>query len=136
MASPTTAVADVSSPGRAVSGVRSALDGIRLPSQSERVAQQQRQRLDRRDRIGDALARNVGRGAVDRLVQAQIPAVFVALCTQRRARHQAHGACQRCCFIREDVPKKIVRDHHVERRGPVQQVHRQRIGENRRELHV
>src|SRR6185295_6726604 len=36
----------------------------------ERVAQHQRRRQDRRQRIGDALARDVGRGTVDRLVQA------------------------------------------------------------------
>ena len=88
--------------------------------------------------IGLAMPRpgDVGRGAVDRLVQAAVAVVPVARFAERGAGHQAHRASQHGGLVGEQVAEQVVGDHHVELGWPIQQVHGQRVGQDRQELDV
>ena len=87
--------------------IDSAFDGISRCIRVEGVAEQHRCREDGGTGIGDALARNVRGGAVDRLVEARHLA-------DGSGRHHANGAAQDGCFIAQDIPKEVARDDDVE----------------------
>src|SRR5690606_14343597 len=91
------------------------LHADRLRLQPQRVAQQQGRAEDRADRVGDALAGDVGGRAVDRLVQSR------RAFAQRRGRQQAHRAGQHRGLVGEDVAEQVLGDDHVVGARPRQQ---------------
>src|SRR3546814_5856467 len=72
------------------------------------MTQQQRERQDHRQRIGDARARNVRRAAVDRLVQPQL-AVAQRCRGEQPDRSDAHRR-----LIGENIAEQIAGDNDVE----------------------
>ena len=86
-----------------------ALDDVGLAREPERVPEQHRRAEDRADRIRDALAGDVGRRAVDRLVET---ARSVA---ERRAREEPERPGEHGRFVGEDVAEHVLGDDHVER---------------------
>ena len=81
-----------------------AFDRNRFGFEAERMAQQQRGAEDRAAGIGDALAGDVGRRAVDRLVQAD------ASVAERSRRQQAQRAGQHRRLVGEDVAEHVLGD--------------------------
>ena len=71
------------------------------------IAQEHRRREDRPERVRDALARDVGRTAVNRLKQARARA-------DGRGRHQPDRAADHRRLIGEDVTEEIARHDHIE----------------------
>ena len=80
--------------------------------------------------IGDALAGDVGRRAVDRFVQ---PARAVA---ERGRGQQAERAGQHRGLVGQDVAEHVLGDRHVEVARAADQVHRRRVDQHVLELHV
>ena len=107
-----------------------ALDRVGKVAALERIAQHHRRRQDRRQRIGDVLARDVGRRAVHRLVQP------LAIVRERRGRQHADRAREHRRRVGEDVAEHVARHHDVELRGRAHELHRRRVDEQVRELDV
>ncbi len=116
-ASPTSRVVKRLALPAAMSGVRAPASIARIAAassasasfvSSERVTQQHRDAEDRAVRIRDALAGDVRRGAVDRLVQAAL-----RVAERRRGQH-AERARQHRGFVGEDVAEHVLGDQHVE----------------------
>ncbi len=80
------------------------------------VAQNQRAGEDCAERIGEALAGDVGRGAVDRLIQIDFAA------DGGRGQH-AQRAGDDAGLVGENVAEEILREHHVEVARLVHEVH-------------
>ena len=78
-------------------------------SRDERVPQQHRRAQDGRVGIGDAASGDVGRRAVDGLVQAAAPA-----CAERGGGQQAQRAGQHRGLVGEDVAEHVLGDDDVE----------------------
>ncbi len=73
---------------------------------------------DRADRVGDALAGDVRRRAVDRLVEAG------AALAERRGRQHAQRAGQHRRLVGQDVAEHVLGDDDVEARGVGDEPHR------------
>ena len=107
------------------------LDRRGLGLESERVPQQHRRAEDRAERIGDAAARDVGRRAVDRFVQADA--------SSRRATPTAAGPSEPASIDASSVrmsPNMFSVSDHVEAGGPAQQVHRGGVDQHVLEPHL
>ena len=117
-----------------MAGVENRLDRVahllRRGERTERVLEQHRGREDRGERIRDVPAGDVGRRAVNRLVEAD-PARAE---TGRRQHPHRSGDLRR--LVREDVAEEILGDDHVEARRIAHQQHRARIDELVGERHV
>ena len=94
------------------------------------MAQHQRGGQDHADRVGDPLARDVGRRAVHGLEQRR------AVAAQRGGREHAERAGEHRRLVGEDVAEHVLGDDHLEvaRRGD--QLHRARVDEDVLELDV
>ena len=66
-----------------------------------------------------------------RLLESQLIVDESWAVAQRGGRQQAHRAREHRSLVGEDVAEHVLRDHHVEVRGPAQQVHRGRIDDDR-----
>ena len=97
-----------------------ALDRARLGFERERVAQQQRDRADRADRVGDVLPGQRRRRPVDRLVEAGAVA-------EARRRQHAERAGDRAGFVRQDVAEQVLGDHDVVAARIEGEVHREGV---------
>src|SRR5690606_25532778 len=75
---------------------------------------------NRAERIGDALAGDVRRGAVNRLEQARAVA-------EAGAGEQADRAGQHGCGVGEDVAEQVRGHHDVETFWGADQIHRRRV---------
>src|SRR5215467_3967935 len=105
------------------------VDPVRVLAHVERVPQQHPRREDGRDGIGHALPRNVGGGAVHRLVEGD------AAPQARRGQH-AHGAGEDGRLVRKDVPEGVLRHDGVEVRRLVHEGHGAAVHEHVLELHL
>ena len=102
---------------------------------AEREAQQHRRRQDRADRVGDVLAGDVGRGAVDRLVQPERAVRRPAL-PERRRRQHAEAPGQDRGLVGQDVAEQVLGDDDIEVGRPPDEEHRARVDELVAERHV
>src|SRR6185295_386881 len=89
---------------------------------SEEV-EHQRTRPDLADRIRNALARDVGRGAMNRLEQRRI----LALRIEVRRRGNADRAAHRGAEIRQDVAEEVRADDDVEAFGTLDEMRAQDV---------
>ena len=80
------------------------------------MAQHHRRRQDRRHRIGLALPGNIGRGAVDRFIEAEGAMIGLTL-AQRGARQQTNRTHRSARQIGEDIAEQVARQHHAEAVG-------------------
>lgn len=83
----------------------------------QRIAQQHGCREDRAHRVGDSLAGDVRRTAVNRLVEARARA-------DGGRRHHADGAADDGRLVGEDVAEEVARDDDIELRRTDGQLHR------------
>ncbi len=83
----------------------------------ERVAQHHRHRKDGGERIGDALAGDIRRGAVDRFVEA------LAFFVERRRGQHADRAGEHRRLIRKNIAEQVAGDDHVELLRVTNQLH-------------
>ena len=88
------------------------------PARSERIAQHHRGGEDGGERIGLALPGDIGRGAVDRLVQPLARAI------ERGGGQHADRPGAHARLIRQDIAEQIAGDDHVELAGVAHQLHR------------
>src|SRR6266545_4459509 len=105
------------------------VDPVGVGALVERVAQQHGRREYGRDRVGHALARDVRRRPVDRLVET--PAA-----TKARRRQHAHGAGQDGGLVGQDVAEGVLGHDGVEVRRLVHERHRAVVHEHVLELHL
>ncbi len=84
----------------------------------------------RRVGICDALAGDVGRGAVNRFVHAELAR------TERGRGQQAERTGQHRCFVRQNVAEHVLGEDHVEARRLADQVHCCRVDQHVLELDV
>ncbi len=96
------------------------------------MIQQHPRRQDRRQRIRDALAGNVRRGAMHRLEHARKRPLRIDVGAGR----QSHAAGDDGAEVGQDVAEEIAGDHHVERLRLAHEIHGRRIDEQRAGLHV
>src|SRR3546814_2612530 len=96
------------------------LDPRRARLVAARMAQQHRERQDHRQRIGDALARDVGRAAVDGLIQPLLAFAERSRCKQPD-RPDAHRR-----LIGQYVAKEVAGDDDVELARIADKLHRDR----------
>ena len=111
------------------------LDQVRRLSEAEGIAQRHAERADHGDRIGDSLAGDVGRRAVDGLIHRLALAIGVGRAERGRRQH-AQRAGEHGGHVRQHVAEQIVGDDHVELLGPAHELHAERVGEHVLELDV
>ena len=110
--------------GPLVASTRSIAPTIRSwPARRAEMIEHQRPRPDRADRVGDPLAGDVGRRAVDRLEHRRVLAFRVDVAARRDAQAAGHGRAE----IREDVAEEIRRHDHVDARRIGDHPRRQRV---------
>ena len=97
----------------------------------EPVAQHHRDREEGREWVGDALAGDVGRRAVDRLVHARA----ALLAEARRGQHPERAGEHRR-LVAEDVAEHVLGQDHVEARRLRDELHRRVVDEQVVELDV
>ena len=86
------------------------------------------------DRVGDALASDVGGGSAGGFVHAEVESV-VTLASERGRGQHAERAGDHCHFIREDVAEEVFGHQHIEGSGASDQLHRGVVDIHVRELH-
>ena len=112
-------------------GVDRGLDARRVLRAAEAVAQHHRRREEGRERVGDALAGDVGRRAVDRLEEARL-----ALGAEARRGQHSQRAGQHRRLVAEDVAEEVLGDDHVEVGRARDELHRRVVDQQVVELDV
>jgi hypothetical protein len=95
------------------------------------VAQHHRRGEEHRERVGDPLAGDVGRRAVDGLEHARAAGL-----AERRAREQADRAGEHRRLVAEDVPEHVLGKDHLEVTRRRDELHRRVVDEHVLELDV
>ena len=98
-------------------------DRLRILIEVETVPKQHRRAQDRAERVCDSPACDVGRRAVDGLVDAE------RALAERRAREQPERAGQDRALVREDVAEHVAAHDDVERRRVGDESHGRRVDE-------
>ena len=98
--------------------LNSGFDGVCLGLETERVAQHHRARQDGRDRVRDALARDVRRGAVDRLIHT------LAALIHRGGRQHTDGAGDHGSLIGQNIAEQVAGYDNVELTRIADELHR------------
>ena len=98
--------------------LNSGFDGICLVLEAERVAQHHRARQDGRDRVRDALARDVRRGAVDRLIHT-LAALVHGGGRQHTDRAGDHGS-----LIGQNIAEQVAGYDNIELTRIADELHR------------
>ena len=80
--------------------------------------------------VRHALACNVGRRTVDRLVQPARMAVTIQVRAKAGAGQQTHAAGQHAGLVGQDVTEQVLSQHHVVGRWPADQMHRHRVDQD------
>ena len=112
------------------------VDQVGFLAHVERIAQRHAERGDHGDRVGNALAGDVGRRAVHRLVQRlALAGLRIDLAERGRGQH-AERAGQHRGDVGEHVAEQIVGDDDVELLRPAHELHAAGIGELMLELDV
>ena len=111
------------------------LDETGLLRHVERVAQHHREGQNAGERVGDALAGDVRRAAVHRLVERLAPAARVGRAERGRGQH-AERARQHRRAIRQHVAEQIAGDDDVELLRLAHELHRAIIGVHERQLDI
>ena len=111
------------------------LDNVGILAEIEGVAKHHGVGERLGDGIGQALARDVGRAAMDGLIERLAPAGRVGR-TERGRGQEAQRSGQHRRFIRQDVAEQVVGDDDVEIARRAQQLHGERVGVHVLELHV
>ncbi|CDN41806.1 Glutamine amidotransferases class-II [Paenibacillus sp. P22] len=117
-----------------VAGIENFLDRVLYRLRRVRIAECQteheRDGQNGRDRVGDALASDIRRRAVDRLVQAE-----AAFAEGSGAQH-ADGARQHGSLVAQDIPEHVLRHDDVEARRTAKQLHGAVVDEHMLKLHL
>mmetsp|Transcript_25913 Transcript_25913/g.85267 ORF Transcript_25913/g.85267 Transcript_25913/m.85267 type:complete len:214 (+) Transcript_25913:58-699(+) len=120
--------------GGAKAAVEDAADGVlnllRLRLHRKGVAQHHRRGEHHRERVGDVLAGDVGRGAVDGLEDAR------ELRPDARGREHPDRAREHRRLVAQDVPEDVAGDDGVDARGGAHELHRGVVNVHVRELDV
>ena len=113
------------------------LDQLRFVDAAERIAQAHREGEDARDRIGQALARDVRGGAVDRLVRARAASRSFASFSPSEADGSMPIEPVACAASSDSTsPNRLSVTMTSNCFGPPHQLHGAIVGEDVRELHV
>ena len=107
--------------------------GLRLTA--ERIPQQHRKAADDGERVRDSPPGDIGRGAVDRLIQRR-PTTRRVRRAQRGRRQHAQTARQHRGEIRQQVAEQVARDDHVESPRRTHELHRAVVRVHVVERHV